>query len=213
MPPISPAVRQLLAEYPIISDQISRQELEVILSCLEQTLRGAIPGDIVEFGCYTGTTSLFLQRLLQQHTSDTSLHVYDSFAGLPEKTLHDQSVAGDQFITGQLHAKKSDFILNFKKAHLPLPVIHKGWFRELTDSDIPERIAFAFLDGDFYDSITDSLKLVWPRLSPGAILIVDDYHNEALPGTQKALDSFLGKMNKGEELKMIQSLAILRLSN
>ena len=36
--------------------------------------------------------------------------------------------------------------------------MHKGWFDQLSDREVPEQIAFAFLDGDFYSSIIDSLR-------------------------------------------------------
>lgn len=47
---------------------------------------------------------------------------------------------------------------------------------------------FAYLDGDYYRSILDPLKLIWKHLAPGAIIVVDDYQNEQLPGVRKALD-------------------------
>lgn len=204
-------VTQLLAKHPIISDQVSREELEIILSCLGEVLRQGVAGEVVEFGCYTGTTSLFLQRMLRQNDSDKRLHVYDSFAGLPDKVQQDASVAGDQFKTGELSAKKSQFILNFKKANLPLPYIHKAWFKDLTKSDVPDSIALAFLDGDYYESILDSLNLVWDKLSPGSILIVDDYHNEALPGAKKALDEWLSRYAPQKQMQATHSLAVVKI--
>ena len=66
-----------LRRYPIISDQINRPALEVVLSQLESVLRADIAGDIVEFGCYIGTTSLYLRRILDAHEGGAGreLHV------------------------------------------------------------------------------------------------------------------------------------------
>jgi O-methyltransferase len=176
-----------LINHPIISDQIDRKELAVILRECQAVLAKGVNGDIVEFGCYVGTTSLFLQRLIAQTGQAKALHVYDSFAGLPEKTAPDASPVGEQFKGGELLAAKSQLIKNFKHAGLPLPVIHKGWFEELSPGDVPEHISFAFLDGDFYTSIKASLELVWPKLQPGAMVLVDDYQTEALPGVRQIL--------------------------
>lgn len=178
--------------YKIISDQVGQGELGVVWSELEKVLNAQVPGDIVEFGCYSGTTSLFIRRLLdQQQQSDKRMfHVYDSFAGLPEKTRQDASVAGDQFTAGELAISKKQFLQNFRAAHLPPPVVHKGWFDQLTNDDIPQQIAFAFLDGDFYQSIMDSLQLVWPRMAKGGVVLVDDYGREALPGAERAVHDF-----------------------
>ncbi|HSE60883.1 MAG TPA: TylF/MycF/NovP-related O-methyltransferase [Candidatus Saccharimonadales bacterium] len=175
-----------ISDFPIVSDQITRQELAVILRECQAVLRRGVVGDVVEFGCYVGTTSLFLTRLLAEAPGKI-LHVYDSFAGLPPKHSADASPVGEQFKAGELVATKAQLIKNFRQANLQLPVIHKGWFETLTPADIPGGIAFAFLDGDFYSSIMASLKLVWPRLQPGAVVVVDDYQTEALPGVAQAL--------------------------
>ena len=57
--------------------------------------------------------------------------------------------------------------------------------------DLPEKIAFAFLDGDFYESIKDSLKLVIPKMVEDGALVIHDYSNPALPGVKKAVDEFV----------------------
>src|SRR6185369_8845401 len=87
---------------------------------------------------------------------------------------------------------KKTLLQNFRAANLQPPTIHKGWFNQLTDKDLPDQIAFAFLDGDFYDSIMDSLKLVWPRMAKGGAVLIDDYGREALPGAERAVRDFFG---------------------
>jgi O-methyltransferase len=199
-----------VSNFAIISDQIDRQELAVILRELDAVLAKGVAGDVVEFGCYVGTTSLFLQRSLAGARPKT-LHVYDSFAGLPAKQPADQSPAGEQFKAGELVATKAEFIKHFKHAGLPLPVIHKGWFEDLTSRDVPAVICFAFLDGDFYGSILASLRLIWPRLHSGAVVVVDDYHTEALPGVAQALKEW--SRDHPFELKVEASLAIVTRSS
>ncbi len=201
-------IDELLKKYPLISDQVDKREVGLVLRALEQSLAATTDGEIVELGCYLGTTSLFISRFLTMQQSTREYHVYDSFAGLPEKRAEDQSRAGDQFVAGELLATKKQFILQFKKAGVMLPRIHKGWFSELTSEDIPENVAFAFLDGDYYESIATSLQLVWPRLIPGAIVVVDDYANEALPGAARAVDEWL--RSHPAKLRVEHSLAILR---
>lgn len=199
----------LLGKYPILTSQVNREELVKILAVLEDVLKHDVAGDVVELGCYVGTTTLFLRRFLLQHGSDKALHAYDSFAGLPPKTTEDASPAGEQFKAGELRAPKQEFVKHFRQAGLPLPIIHKAWFSELTPDDMPDKIAFAFLDGDFYSSIYDSLKLVWPRLSEGAVVVVDDYQSEALPGTKRAVDEWLATHPARLQVAA-SSLAILR---
>ncbi len=192
----------------LVSAQINERELAVIVRELSLVLDGGVDGDVVELGCYVGTTSLFLQDMLVKRAPHKQLHVYDSFEGLPPKTGQDQSVAGDQFKAGELHASKQELIKHFKHTGLRLPIIHKGWFEQLHDSDMPPKIAFAFLDGDFYTSILASLKLVWPHLQPGAVVLVDDYNTEALPGVRAALDEW--SHGRSFALRSEASLAIVK---
>lgn len=181
---------ELLKRYPLISDQMNARELRVLLVHLETLLQNGKQGAIVEFGCYAGTTSLFIRRLLDYYRSPHAFHVYDSFSGLPPKTTQDMSVTGDQFVTGELAATKKDFLHNFKKANLRPPIVHKGWFSDIDGSAVPNDILFAFLDGDYYESIRDSFALITPKLQAGAVIVVDDYVNEALPGAARATDEW-----------------------
>jgi putative O-methyltransferase len=199
---------QLLAKYPIISDQVDAKELGVLLRELETVLRSGATGNIVEFGCYVGTTSLFIRRLLDAYDFKGEFHVYDSFMGLPEKTQADASAAGEQFKAGELLAPRKTFIQNFKKAGLKLPIIHKGWFADFSPNDVPEDIIFAFFDGDFYESIADSFCVCDGKFHKKATIVVDDYANEALPGAARAVDEWL-KNNQQFTIRTEASLAII----
>ncbi len=181
----------LINNFPIISDQMTKNRLEIILKNLSITLDNKVNGDIVEFGCYNGTTSLFIRRLLNViDINNRQFHVYDSFEGLPPKTIKDASVAGTEFKAGELKTSKRQLIKNFKKAGLKTPTIHRSWFDELKEKDIPNSIAFAFLDGDFYYSILSSLNLVWPKLSTNGRLVIDDFDKSNLPGVTRAINDF-----------------------
>ena len=166
--------------------QVSNKETEIILDLAEKALK--VEGDFVELGCYRGDTSLLLQKLLYQNGLNRRLFLYDSFEGLPEKTKEDSSAAGDNFKKGELLVTKKEVVLRFKKAGLPVPKIKKAFFEDLDPGDLPEKIAFAFLDGDLYGSIKTSLKLILPRLANNAILIIHDYNNPSLPGVARAVD-------------------------
>ncbi|MEO7747571.1 MAG: TylF/MycF/NovP-related O-methyltransferase [Candidatus Saccharimonadales bacterium] len=198
----------LLSKYPLVSDQVDKRELAVILRELGKQ-QGMLTDDasVVEFGCYIGTTSLFIQRLLDAYASKASFHVYDSFAGLPEKVSQDASPAGEQFKAGELTASRKDFEMQFKKAGLRLPKIHKAWFNDLRADDVPDDIAFAYLDGDYYESIRDSLYLIQDKLMSNAVVVIDDYANEALPGTAKAVNEWLTGLSG--HLRVQSSLAII----
>ena len=204
------------------NDQVSEGETLRILELARECL--SVPGDFVEFGCYRGDTSLMLAEMLQDDVSSCGkpveknvdelwessgkaeknggepakkLWIYDSFEGLPEKSVFDESVLGEDFKRGELFVSKREVKERFLRAGLPVPRIVKGWFCDLGESDLPSLISFAFLDGDFYESIRDSLRLVGPRMSEGGVIVVHDYSNPALPGVRKAVEEGKGKLREG----------------
>ena len=184
------------------NDQVSELETEKIIALTQEKL--LCDGDFVEMGCYKGDTSLMLAEVLKN--SNKQLWIYDSFEGLPEKSSSDESVLGKDFKEGELFVTKREVKERFLRAGLRLPVIKKAWFRDLLPEDLPEKIALAFLDGDFYESIRDSLKLVEPKMVEGSLIIVHDYNNPALPGVKKSVDEWLA----GRDFEVYQSMAIIK---
>lgn len=201
------SVEHYIRNAVLLSDQINKRELAVILRELQRTVTGTIAGDVVEFGCFEGTTSVHMVRLLEG--TGKSLYLYDSFEGLPEKATEDESPAGLQFKAGELNASKKKLIANLKQTGLTMPRIKKAWFSDLTPADVPSHVSFAFLDGDYYHSILDPLRLLENVLSPGAVVLVDDYTNEALPGAALAADEWARE--RGLSVTPEASLGIIRL--
>jgi len=178
-----------------------------IYHLLIRTILLKVPGEIVELGCFKGVTTMIMQKTLDQYRSNKRIHVYDSFQGLPEKTKKDGST---YFKKGFCRAEERDLIMNFKKAKLKLPVIHKGLFKDTLPGHLPNKISFAYLDGDFYTSTKEGLKHLYLRLSKGAIVVIDDYcdpkvHNvhNILPGVKRACDEFF--KNKPEKMSVLIS--------
>ena len=192
----------------LLSDQVTEDEVRVIMRELDSVLAHSLKGDVVEFGCYVGTTSVYLGVKLKDQ--DRTLWLYDSFEGLPEKTSQDESSLGVQFVAGELHATRRQLEDNLRGANLSLASvkIKKAWFSDLTSNDIPGEITFAFLDGDYYRSVRDPLVLIWPHLVSGATVVVDDYGNQALPGAAQAVDEWVKKY--GLTLRVEASLAIFK---
>ena len=181
------------------NDLVSEKETERILAFAQKCLD--VSGDYVEMGCYKGDTSLLLAEIVK--ASEKKLWIYDSFEGLPEKKEVDRSVMGVLFRGGELAVTKREVKQRFLRVNLPVPVIKKAWFSELVENDLPEQIAFAFLDGDFYESIKDSIKLVAPKMSDGGVMVVHDYTNPALPGVKRAVDEWMKKRTPQFEVVLL----------
>jgi len=205
--------------------QVTARETEILLQELKKTLNNNVPGDVVEFGCYKADTSVLYQKLLESmghggafqpenqaaQASQKMLWLYDSFEGLPAKTREDNSAAGDAFQAGELLVTKREVIEKFKKMGLKLPKIKKAFFDNLDIIyDIPEKISYAFLDGDLYQSIKTSLRLVTDKMSQGGVIIVHDYNNPELPGSARAVDEWLkAHQAKVASFRVAETLAII----
>lgn len=190
--------------------QIAEREVSKLIEALIET--EIIPGDVVEFGCYMGDTSVKIAEVMK-NWPEKWLWLYDSFEGLPEKTAEDKSGDGWAFRPGELKASAESVASKFKKLSLPEPVIKKAWFNELDpEADLPNQISFALLDGDYYESIKTSLKLVAPKLAKGGKIAVHDYRNSALPGSARAVNEFL-EANPEFKLRLVSGLAIIEFED
>jgi hypothetical protein len=153
-----------------------------------------VTGDVVELGCHEGKLSAVLASL-----TNKPLWVYDSFQGLPARSTHD--ITRPDFFPGQLKAERQIIEDRFKAYDLLPPIIVEKWFKDLTPDDLPHRISFALLDGDFHDSIRDSLRAVYKRMTPSGIVAIDDFGWTALPGVKVATDAFMA--DKPEKIRTL----------
>jgi O-methyltransferase len=177
----------------------SREQASNLYHLLRSVVVSHVAGDVVELGCHEGVTAVVLQKTLDEHASDKRLHVFDSFQGLPAPGTEDLRDGVPATEAGALAVGEDRLRRTFEKYGARLPEIHKGWFSDTLAAGLPSAIAFAHLDGDLYASTKVSLEHVYPRLSRGAVVVVDDYHDPALlpstwslfPGVKQACDEFL----------------------
>jgi O-methyltransferase len=184
-----PITEKLITQYPVPIFSSSPSKMYHVLKELETILLSGIEGDIVELGCETGQTSIYIRRMLDAYDEKRNYHIYDSWEGVPELNQFDQ--CEQPFKKGDCKSGLSVFKERFKENNLSMPIIHTGWFGNIPDDEYPNKIAFAFFDGDLYTSIIDSFNKVYHKLVPKARVIIDDYKWFRLPGVEKACNDFL----------------------
>lgn len=151
-----------------------------------------VPGILLEAGVYKGGSALLAHRVFP----DVDLYLYDTFEGLPDLTEGD---------AGAGH-KKGDFSSPEEHVRelIPKANIFKGYFPETLDS-LPDLIRYAHLDMDLYDPTLRGLKKLWPNMSEGGVIVLDDYKWKATPGVAKAVDEWLPdgvKLELGPEFQV-----------
>ncbi len=160
-----------------------------------------IKGDIVECGVGRGRSVLMLAFLTHDEGSRRKIWGFDSFAGFPEPVKEDQSIRNVKKGDKDLHSIESVTAF-FVSAGLPVEFVRsqitliKGFFNESLSKYRGEGIALLHLDGDLYESYKDPLRMLYPKVAPGGIILFDEYLNTTehtkYPGAQKAIDEFFG---------------------
>ena len=163
---------------------IGMKRLANVRTCVEQVLADGIPGDLIETGVWRGGATIFMRAILKAHgIADRVVWVADSFAGLPPPSTacypHDEGIRLHQF--PQLAVPLERVRENFRRYGLLDDQVRflKGWFRDTLPTAPIGRLAVARLDGDLYESTIQALDALYPKVSPGGFVIVDDYGNVA----------------------------------
>ena len=176
----------------------------ITLKYMNKTLSNNIEGDVVELGCFEGDTLFLMRYLLDSYKSDKKLYGYDSFIGLTKpcsKDNYDIKKHTDfSMQCGDMVADYNRLLDNFNSRNLELPIIEKGWFKEI--NNYPDTISFAHFDGDLYDSILDSFDKVYDKMCLGGIIVIDDYDWEVTPGVKKATEDYLLDKKENGKVKI-----------
>jgi len=182
---------------------IGLKRLENIQFCVEDVIRRQVPGDLIETGVWRGGATIFMRAILKAYNIiDRNVWVADSFEGLPppnpDKYPMDTGDKLHQF--NELAISMEQVQSNFEKYDLLDQQVRflKGWFRDTLPLAPIEKLAVLRLDGDMYESTMDSLNALYPKLSIGGYLIVDDYG--AIPGCKKAINDFREKYKIPDEI-------------
>ncbi len=168
--------------------------LNNVRALAERALVDAVPGDFIETGVWRGGATILMRGILAAHqVTDRRVWVADSFEGLPTPDLA-RFPADDYWspLAGWLNVSLEDVRANFDSLQLldDQVVFLKGWFSESLPTAPIEQIALLRLDGDLYESTMDSLTNLYPKVSPGGYVIIDDYN---LDSCKLAVDEFREK--------------------
>lgn len=142
-----------------------------------------VEGDTAECGAYQGASSYFMCR----HIVGTGKkhHVFDSFEGLSKPQAED----GTYWRSGSLAS--SDEIIRDNLKEFDFVVYHPGWIPEKFHEVAKTNFSFVHIDVDLYQPTLDSIAFFYERLSPGGVILCDDYGFATCPGAKLAIDTFL----------------------
>ncbi len=206
-PPVDLAARAEGRDWPLEAEtMVGWRRLDHLQQCITDVLQRRVPGDLIETGVWRGGTAIFMRGVLKAY-GDTTRVVWaaDSFQGLPEPDPRRYPAdAGDRHWTAPELAVPLEVVqANFDRYGLLDAQVRflVGWFSDTLPTAPIERLAVLRLDGDMYGSTMDGLRYLYPKVSVGGYVIVDDYG--AVPGCRAAVDDFRAEHGITEELEWI----------
>jgi O-methyltransferase len=182
----------------------SVRRIVALCDAVRYVTRNQIPGDIVECGVWKGGSMMAIARTLM-HAGDQSRHLYlfDTYEGMTAPSDRDISAQGrpasDMLKNEDREDPQSVWCIapidqvrramdsvgyESSKVHFV-----KGRVEETLPSMAPERISLLRLDTDWYESTRHEMEQLFPRLSTGGVLIVDDYGH--WQGARQAIDEYI----------------------
>ncbi len=163
---------------------VGHARLDSLRSCIETVLAEDVPGDLIETGVWRGGASIFMRGVLKAHgVHDRTVWVADSFRGLPppDPDRYPADTDGRWHTAENLAIAVEQVKENFRRYGLLDDQVRflEGWFKDTLPTVRDRRWSLIRLDGDMYESTMDALANLYPGLSPGGYLVVDDYSIEA----------------------------------
>jgi hypothetical protein len=206
------------ATHYVNSDAVSMLPLarmDNIKNCVEDILRNATPGDLIEAGVWRGGATIFMRGILKAYgVNDRLVWAADSFEGLPapDPSLFPleakvQSGPVMQRAYRNLAVGLEEVKRNFAAYRLLDDQVKflKGWFKDTLPSAPIDTLALMRLDGDFYESTRNGLDSLYDRLSIGGYVIVDDYGEDSWTYCRKAVDEFRSERQIEDPLIAVDS--------
>jgi O-methyltransferase len=182
----------------------SVQRLVALCDAVQYVVHNQIPGDIVECGVWKGGSMMAVARTLMQAGNQTRhLYLFDTYEGMTSPSDKDISAQGELASDMLRHEDKEDAgsvwcvapLDEVRKAvgsvGYDSSKVHfvKGRVEETIPRMAPEQISILRLDTDWYESTWHEMEHLFPRLTKGGVLIVDDYGH--WQGARQAIDEYI----------------------
>lgn len=182
------------------------ERIASLVEAVAYVVRAEVPGALVECGVWRGGSALaVLRTLVSLGVSDREVWLYDTFTQMPSPTDRDVDLFG--IAASTYHAQYADDPASLDPAYDYLPLsevrdlllstgypesrVHfvQGLVEDTIPTSAPEHISLLRLDTDYYSSTRHELQHLAPRLSPGGVLLVDDYGHWR--GSRDAVDEWM----------------------
>lgn len=179
-----------------------------LIDAVRYCVARGVPGDFAECGVWRGGSVLAMILTLQElGVDDREIHLYDTFEGMTAPTAADTSrfdqpaseaweqTGGrpwEMLFDGETNSERAVRELLHGTGYPPERIhLVAGPVEETVPAAAPEQLALLRLDTDWYESTLHELRHLYPRLSEGGVLIIDDYGH--WDGCRRAVDEYFAQ--------------------
>ncbi|MDQ4067945.1 MAG: TylF/MycF family methyltransferase [Actinomycetota bacterium] len=205
--PVRPDIRSEGRDWPSSAQtMVGLRRLENLRRCIVEILSDGVPGDLLEAGTWRGGAAIFMRAALEAYGDRSrTVWVADSFQGVPPPDAERYPAdAGETFHSWpELAVPLRQVKANFDKYGLLDDRVRflEGWFKHTLPVAPVEHLALLRVDGDLYESTMDALRPLYPKVSPGGFVVIDDYG--CVPACRQAVDEFRAENGIGEPMERI----------
>lgn len=140
-----------------------------------------ITGDLLEIGCYQGTSAILLGYMRQDAERVVICDLFDG----PTESVEDEVERGRYYTPGFARGMFED---NWRRFHPDLPTIIAEPSSTLRNHGLGRTFRFIHIDGSHaYDCVRQDLLLAKELLIPGGVVVFDDLLSPHTPGVTAAV--------------------------
>jgi len=196
-------------DWPLDAEtMIGLERLDNLQFCVEDVIRNEVPGDLIECGAWRGGACILMRAVLKaQGDTERKVWVADSFEGLPVPDPQRDANDANLWQGGEMAVSLEEVQSNFRRYGMLDDQVRflKGFFADTLPTAPIERLAVLRLDADLYESTRQALEALYPRLSVGGYLIVDDYQ---LAPARRAVHEYRETHGISEEIREIDGSGV-----
>lgn len=184
---------------------LSKGQLDLIERAILTVEERGVPGDFLEAGVWRGGAIILMRSLIEAYQmGDRKVFAADSFAGIPKNSRARNDPVdswADRWVASLDEVRQSIARFGFLDERI---VFAPGFFSESLKTLEGEKFALIRLDSDSYESVETSLHHLYPLLSKGGIVIIDDWH---LVGCRSAVQNYRLQHGIRDEIQVYEANA------
>jgi O-methyltransferase len=175
-------------------------------SCIETVVQDSVPGDLIEAGAWRGGASILMRAVLDSlGSTDRTVVVADSFQGFPDLDAAESDGVdySYEFFAVPLDEVKENF---FRFGYEQGVEFAPGFFEDTLPQLTHRAWALVRLDGDSYSATQVGLRCLYPSLSRGGYIVIDDYN--VVEGCRRAVNDFRREYDITEPIEKVDWMCV-----